>query len=101
MIHIDRTRSPRDLLPKIDRLFDLSGAKILAVEAAWRSEEGAPVFTVEGLYRARGWTEWTQAFQFGSALLQLDATADALFLDLGPARTGERVAAHVTHIRVR
>src|SRR5258708_4219467 len=100
MIHIDRTRSPRDLLPKIDRLFDLSGAKILAIEAAWRSEEGAPVFTVEGLYRARGWTEWTQGFQFGSALLQFDATGDARFLEIGRARTVERMASHVTHMGV-
>ena len=49
----------------------------------WRPEDGAPVFTVEGRYRARGWTEWTQGFQFGSALLQFDATGDAQFLELG------------------
>ena len=35
------------------------------------------MFTVEGRYHARGWTEWTQGFQFGSALLQFDATGDA------------------------
>ena len=41
------------------------------------------MFTVEGRYQARGWTEWTQGFQFGSALLQFDATGDAEFLELG------------------
>ena len=76
MIHIDQQRSPRDLLPKIDRLFELSAAKILAIETAWRPEQGAPVFTVQGRYQARGWTDWTQGFQFGSALLQFDATGD-------------------------
>ena len=36
-----------------------------------------PVFTVAGRYTARGWTEWTQGFQYGSAILQYDATSDA------------------------
>ena len=100
MIHIDRKRSPRDLLPKIDRLFELSAAKILAIEAVWRPEQGAPVFTVQGRYQARGWTEWTQGFQFGSALLQFDATGDAGFLELGRSRTVERMGAHLTHMGV-
>jgi len=100
MIHIDRTRSPRDLLPKIERLFDVSAGKILSIEESWRAEDGAPVFTVEGRYQARGWTEWTQGFQFGSALLQFDATGDARFLEIGRARTIERMAPHLTHMGV-
>ena len=100
MIRIDRTRTPRDLLPKIARLFELSGAKILAIEETWRPQDGAPVFTVQGRYQARGWTEWTQGFQFGSALLQFDATGDARFLEIGRSRTVERMAAHLTHMGV-
>src|SRR6185503_7808439 len=60
----------------------------------------APVFTVNGRYQARGWTEWTQGFQFGSALLQFDATGEADFLELGRARTIERMAPHLTHVGV-
>ena len=30
----------------------------------------SPVFTVKGRYTSKGWTEWTQGFQYGSALLQ-------------------------------
>ena len=97
---IDRTRTPAELLPKITRLFELSAAKIHAIEHTWRPEDGAPVFTVDGRYRARGWTEWTQGFQFGSALLQFDATGDEEFLDLGRTRTLERMAPHLTHIGV-
>ena len=41
-----------------------------------------------------------QGFQFGSALLQFDATGDAAFLELGPRRTLERMAPHLTHIGV-
>ena len=100
MIRIDRTRTPRDLLPKIARLFELSGRKILAIEETWRSQDGAPVFTVQGRYQARGWTEWTQGFQFGSALLQFDATGDARFLEIGRSRTVDRMAAHLTHMGV-
>jgi unsaturated chondroitin disaccharide hydrolase len=100
MLLFDRRRSPRDLLPKIERLFALSAVKIHAIEQTWRPENGAPVFTVEGRYRARGWTEWTQGFQFGSALLQFDATGDRTFLDLGRARTVDRMAPHLTHMGV-
>ena len=61
---------------------------------------GAPVFTVEGRYQARGWTEWTQGFQFGSALLQFDATGDARVPRSRPRRTIERMAPHLTHMGV-
>jgi len=97
---IDRTRTPAELLPKISRLFELSAAKIHAIEHTWRPEDGTPVFTVDGRYRARGWTEWTQGFQFGSALLQFDATGAEEFLDLGRTRTLERMAPHLTHAGV-
>ena len=100
MIRIDRSRTPRDLLPKIARLFELSGRKILAIEETWQPQDGAPVFTVQGRYQARGWTEWTQGFQFGSALLQFDATGDARFLEIGRSRTVDRMAAHLTHMGV-
>jgi len=92
--------TPAALLPAIDALFTASAAKIDATEAAWRPEDGSPVFTVEGRWRARGWTEWTQGFQFGSALLQFDATGDRHFLELGRSRTVERMAPHLTHVGV-
>src|SRR5216110_1656660 len=98
MMQIDGTRSPRDLTPKIARLFELSAAKIRSIEATWRMEDGAPVFTVEGRYQARGWTEWTQGFQFGAALLQFDATGEQEFLELGRSRTVDRMAPQLTHM---
>jgi hypothetical protein len=100
MIRIDRSRTPVDLARCIERVFDLSGDKILAIEKSWRPEAGAPVFTVQGTYQARGWTEWTQGFQVGSALLQFDATGDREFLELGRSRTIERMAPHLTHMGV-
>jgi unsaturated chondroitin disaccharide hydrolase len=92
--------TPDDLVPSCRRVFELSAAKIQDVERTWRPEDGAPVFTMNGRYHARGWTEWTQGFQFGSALLEFDATGDREFLDLGRSRTLERMAPHLTHAGV-
>jgi len=100
MIRLADRLAPRALLPKIARMFDRSAGKIHSIEKTWRAEDGAPVFTIEGRYRARGWTEWTQGFQFGSALLQYDATGDREFLDLGRSRTLARMSPHLTHIGV-
>lgn len=100
MIRIDRQRSAGDLLPAINRVFDLSAQKIRSIEESWRAEDGSPVFTVDGVYKSRGWTEWTQGFQFGGSLLQYDATCDREFLELGRSRTLERMAAHLTHTGV-
>jgi unsaturated chondroitin disaccharide hydrolase len=99
MICADRSRTPLDLVPAIDRLFELSASKIHAIERR-SSSGGAPVFTVEGRYTARGWTEWTEGFQYGSALLQYDATGDRTFLDLGRERTLTCMASHLTHTGV-
>jgi len=94
MIRIDAARRPPDLQPAITRMWDLSAQKILDLEETWDPADGAPVFT------ARGWTDWTQGFQFGSALLQFDATDEGRFLELGRERTYSRMAPHVTHMGV-
>src|SRR5438876_9465685 len=100
MIQCDGTRNPRDLLRKVERVFELSADKIRSIEQSWNPADGAPVFTVEGTYRARGWTEWTEGFQFGSAILQFDATGEREFIELGRSRTVERMAPHLTHAGV-
>jgi hypothetical protein len=88
------------LVPRINRLFEVSAGKILNLEKTWSPSAGTPVFTVKGKYTSRGWTEWTQGFQFGSALLQFDATGDRKFLELGRKKTVEVMASHVSHIGV-
>src|SRR5882762_8879860 len=99
-LKIDRQLTAKKLLPKIRRLFELSAKKILDLEKTWNPSAGTPVFTVKGKYTSRGWTEWTQGFQFGSALLQFDATGDRKFLELGRKKTAEVMASHVSHIGV-
>jgi unsaturated chondroitin disaccharide hydrolase len=100
MIHIDRQRTAADLQPRAERLFELSASKIRLLDRAWDPSRGTPVFTVGGRYDARGWTEWTEGFQVGSALLQFDATGEREFLELGRTRTVERMASHLTHVGV-
>src|SRR5512145_326484 len=98
MIQIDSTLTVSNLKPQLDRLFELSAQKIRQLQERWNPSGGAPVFTVEGRYTSRGWTEWTQGFQFGSAILQFDATGEKRFLALGRSRTLERMASHVSHV---
>ncbi|MEE6258564.1 hypothetical protein [Plantactinospora sonchi] len=100
MMRIDQELTPAALLPRIDRLWEASAQKIDSIEQSGPPGSPSPVFTVEGRYTARGWTEWTQGFQYGSALLQYDATGDQRFLDLGRERTVAVMASHVSHIGV-
>ena len=100
MITIRQDLTTASLAPKIKKLWDASAPKILSIDAAEKPGAATPVFTVKGAYTARGWTEWTQGFVYGSAILQYDATGDESFLTLGRDRTRERMAHHITHIGV-
>lgn len=94
---IDNKLTPSTLQAAIDRFWDLSAQKIVAIEKNFDTAKGSPVFTVNGKYTTRGWTEWTQGFQFGSALLQFDVTGDKQFLEIGQKNTLEKMAVHLTH----
>lgn len=97
---IDLQLKLADLKNPITRFWETSGEKILAIEKNFDPSKGAPVFTVNGQYTTRGWTEWTQGFQFGSSLLQYDATGDAHFLTVAKKNIVERMAPHLTHAGV-
>src|SRR6185295_14595200 len=99
-IKIDSELTPRKIVPKLERLFELSAEKILSIEKSTKPGTGTPVFTVKGKYTSRGWTEWTQGFQYGSALLQFDAMGDERFLEIGRQGTIGRMASHVSHFGV-
>ena len=100
MIRVRPDLTPASLEKKTSALFDASASKIRSMESTWEPSHGAPVFTVNGRYTSRGWTEWTQGFQFGAAILQFDATGEAEFLESGRDRTVQFMAPHVTHIGV-
>ena len=100
MIRINTQLQATQLLPALDRLFDLSGQKILNLQQSWNPQKGSPVFTVDGTYTSRGWTEWTQGFQFGSAIVQYDVTGEKEFLAIGREGTLREMPRHVSHVGV-
>jgi len=91
---------PGDLAEKLKKFWVVSAEKIRIIQKDYDSSKGSPVYTVNGKYTSRGWTEWTQGFQFGSVILQFDATGDFHFLDSGRKDTVEKMAAHVSHFGV-
>ena len=100
MIRRDRTRTPRDLLAGVDRLFALSAAKIQSLDRSW-SSTGTPVFTVDGNTPPAAGPSGRKVPSTAAAILQFDATGDA---SLASSSAGERtlrhMAPHVTHVGV-
>ena len=91
---------PQQLQPALERFWQLSGEKIQNIRQNYDMSQGSPVFTVAGQYSTRGWTEWTEGFRTGSAILQYDATGQEAFLQQGEQETVETMASHVSHIGV-
>ncbi|MBX2870883.1 MAG: glycoside hydrolase family 88 protein [Saprospiraceae bacterium] len=100
MMNINEKLTIEQLLPKVELLWELSAHKIRRIEQEYDPSQGAPVFTRAGKYTTRGWTEWTQGFQYGSSILQYDATGDEAFLEIGRKATLEKMASHVGHFGV-
>ncbi|HEX5471021.1 MAG TPA: glycosyl hydrolase [Lacipirellulaceae bacterium] len=100
MIKLDSKLTPTDLLPKLARFWSRSAACIAAIERSCPPGAASPVFTVAGHYTSKGWTEWTQGFQYGSPLLQFDATGEERFLELGRECALATMTPHLTHMGV-
>ncbi len=64
---IETNLSAADLLPDLERFWNVSGQKINDLHQNYDPAKGSPVYTVAGQYATRGWTEWTQGFQYGAA----------------------------------
>jgi len=94
---IDSQLQAEHLEGDLNRFWQLSGEKIKSIEENFDTSKGTPVFTVNGKYTTREWTEWTQGFQYGGALLQYDATGEKEFLEIGRNNTVDKMAPHLTH----
>ncbi|MFA7473862.1 MAG: glycosyl hydrolase [Spirosomataceae bacterium] len=97
---VDHQLRAEDLKNDINRFWDLSGKKIDLINKEYDTSKGSPVFTVNGKYSVRGWTEWTEGFRYGSEVLQYDATGDEKYLQSAKAQTVSRMAFHVGHFGV-
>ena len=100
MIDPGTVRNVSDLRPLLDRFWDVSAQSLDQLQQHADPGAGAPVYTVDGKYTSRGWTEWTQGFQFGAALLQFDATDEVRFLESGRDATLAHMPVHLTHVGV-
>jgi unsaturated chondroitin disaccharide hydrolase len=100
MIKISETLAPANFNNKLSYFWQLSGEKIKLIEKNYDESKGSPVFTVEGKYTTRGWTEWTQGFQYGSAILQFDITGEKELLETGRNKILTKMAPHISHTGV-
>jgi len=100
MIKLNTDLRPSNLTHKLIRFWELSAEKIRSIDKKYDTSKGSPVFTISGNYTTRGWTEWTQGFQYGSAILQFDATGEKSFLESGRGKTVNAMASHVSHTGV-
>lgn len=100
MIKVNASLTPAGLQKKLQRFWELSDEKIRLIQKNYDESKGSPVFTVKGQYSTRGWTEWTQGFQYGSAILQYDVTGNKNTLEEARRKTVAIMAPHVSHIGV-
>jgi unsaturated chondroitin disaccharide hydrolase len=100
MINTDNKLKPADLSDKLETFWQLSDQKIKLIESQYDESKGSPVYTVKGKYTTRGWTEWTQGFQYGSALLQYDAAGNIQTLENARGKILEKMAPHISHTGV-
>jgi len=100
MITINEELAPANFTAKLNRFWGLSGEKINLIEKEYDESKGSPVFTIKGKYTTRGWTEWTQGFQYGSAIVQFDVAGEKKLLDTAKTKTLTKMAPHVSHIGV-
>ena len=94
------TLTPQALMPAINRALELASAKTLLLERRWKTADGAPVFTIGGKYTARSWTQWTQGFQYGNALLCFDMTGEQNLLLTARKHVVADMAEHLSHTGV-
>ncbi len=100
MITTAASLQPMAFKDKLVQFWELSAEKIWHIEQQYDRKQGAPVFTRNGRYTSRGWTEWTQGFQYGAAILQYDATGEKDFLESGKRNTVNIMAPHLSHTGV-
>lgn len=97
---LDVKTSPSDLGSKLDFFFQLASEKVKLIHNNYDEKNGSPVFTVNGQYTTRGWTEWTQGFQYGIPLLIFDSNGDTEMLNIGRKNTIQKMAHHLSHFGV-
>ena len=97
---IDTSLYPSNLSNHVEKVFSIALEKIFLLDNSWNYSSGSPVFTIDGIYSTRGWTEWTQGFQFGAPLLAFEATNDKKTFNIGLRNIKQYMSKHLTHTGV-
>src|SRR6056297_199803 len=100
MLQPDPTLKADSLLQGIGDLFSTAASKIRHITSSTTLQCKTPVFTIDGKYVPQGWTEWTQGFQYGAAILTFDAINDQELLEIGRQAVLAEMPPHVTHFGV-
>lgn len=100
MIDISSAPTIADVAKRLPAVWEAGLRATSLLKDAWSPERGTPVYTEAGRYTTRGWTEWTQGFQFGNALYLYEATGDSRMLDYGRHATVSQMAHHLSHVGV-
>jgi unsaturated chondroitin disaccharide hydrolase len=100
LMKIQSELSPADLSSSTSRLFALAADKTLRLSRRWNPADGAPVITAAGRYTSRSWTQWTQGFAYGNAILCFDITGQPDLLKEARENVLAHMAEHLTHTGV-
>ena len=87
-------------MPAIHYAVELASEKTLRLDRRWSVPDCAPVFTTGGHYTARNWTQWTQGFQYGNALLCFELGGGEELLALARQHVVADMGEHLTHTGV-
>ncbi len=97
---IDTYIKSSDLKKSLDNFWKLTGNKAITLDQVYDTSQGAPVFNVNGIYTTRGWTEWTQGFQYIIPLLITEATGNKDMLNFGKEKTIAKMVHYLCHFGV-
>jgi unsaturated chondroitin disaccharide hydrolase len=100
MIAVSTAPTLTDIARQLPSVWEAGLRATHLLRRSWSPERGTPVYTEEGRYTTRGWTEWTQGFQFGNALYLYEATGEDEMLAYGRSSTVDHMAHHLTHVGV-
>jgi hypothetical protein len=100
MIALKPSITPVKLQDNVNELWIVAKKSINNLRQYQDEKSGAPVFTQKGHYTSRGWTEWTQGFQYGCGLLLFEATGDEEYLIYGREGTIKMMVPHISHTGV-
>ncbi|ENC3161416.1 hypothetical protein ABJV78_001171 [Escherichia albertii] len=76
---IDNSLTPHDLLPAIERMWEVSARKIIAIDATADRTKGAPVHTIAGRYQPKGGRTGRRVLSTAARYCSLTLQASARF----------------------